>query len=182
MCEFISFFHKVSETETAELAFFDLTSHAKTEEELKLNKNLWREAHYTPNGKFELRFAPGDNVPELYNERFKERFPTFISFFDYAIPKVCKDGKYSGSLYLNGLTSAEGLKLPESIGGGLYLSGLTSAEGLKLPESIGGGLDLDGLTGAEGLKLPESIGGSLYLNGLTGAEREVIRKKGYKVY
>ncbi len=33
-----------------------------------------------------------------------------------------------GDLDLSGLTSAEGLQLPESIGGGLYLRGLTSAE------------------------------------------------------
>ncbi|MBU2542311.1 hypothetical protein KJ785_01985, partial [Patescibacteria group bacterium] len=52
-----------------------------------------------------------------------------------------------------GLTSAEGLRLPESVGGGLYLSGLTSAEGLRLPESVGGGLYLSGLTSADKNKL-----------------------------
>jgi hypothetical protein len=75
-----------------------------------------------------------------------------------------------GGLSLSNLTSAEGLKLPESIGGGLFLDSLTSAEGLKLPESIGGVLYLNNLTSAEGLKLPESIGGSLYLDSLTSAE------------
>ncbi|MCD6441969.1 hypothetical protein J7L24_00235 [bacterium] len=79
---------------------------------------------------------------------------------------------YYGNLYLSGLTSAEGLKLPENIGGSLYLSGLTSAEGLKLPENIGGYLDLSGLTSAEGLKLPENIRGDLDLSGLTSAEKE----------
>jgi hypothetical protein len=38
-----------------------------------------------------------------------------------------------GDLDLGRLTSAEGLKLPESIGGNLNLNSLTSAEGLKLP-------------------------------------------------
>jgi hypothetical protein len=75
-----------------------------------------------------------------------------------------------GSLNLNSLTSAEGLKLPESVGGDLYLNSLTSAEGLKLPESVGGSLDLSNLTSAEGLKLPESVGRYLYLSNLTSAE------------
>ncbi len=82
-----------------------------------------------------------------------------------------------GSLNLSDLTSAEGLKLPDSIGGDLYLSGLTSAEGLKLPDSIGGYLKLSGLTSAEGLELPDSIEGFLYLSGLTQAEKEKISKK-----
>ena len=75
-----------------------------------------------------------------------------------------------GDLNLGNLTSAEGLKLPESVGGGLYLTNLTSAEGLKLPESVGGYLNLNSLTSAEGLKLPEHIGGDLNLNNLTSAE------------
>ena len=77
---------------------------------------------------------------------------------------------YKGDLNLNGLTCAEGLTLPQSIGGGLYLNGLTSAEGLTLPQSIGGSLSLNGLTSAEGLTLPQSIGGNLWLSGLTSAE------------
>jgi len=64
---------------------------------------------------------------------------------------------------LSGLTSAEGLKLPEDVGGNLYLSGLTTAEGLKLPEHVGGWLGLSGLTTAEGLKLPLYVGGDIYL-------------------
>ena len=75
-----------------------------------------------------------------------------------------------GYLDLSSLTSAEGLKLPDSIGGGLNLSSLTSVEGLKLPDSIDGGLNLNSLTSAEGLKLPDSIGGGLNLNKLTSAE------------
>jgi len=77
---------------------------------------------------------------------------------------------HHGDLYLDSLTSAEGLTLPESIGGNLDLDGLTSAEGLTLPESIGGYLNLRSLTSAEGLTLPESIGGYLYLDSLTSAE------------
>jgi len=75
-----------------------------------------------------------------------------------------------GDLDLRSLTSAEGLKLPETIGGGLYLGGLTSAKGLKLPETISGDLYLFSLTSAKGLKLPETIGGGLYLDSFTSAE------------
>ena len=75
----------------------------------------------------------------------------------------------TGNLNLSFLTSAEGLKLPESVGGDLSLNGLTTAEGLKLPESVGGDLSLNGLTTAEGLQLPENVD-NLSLNGLTTAE------------
>ena len=75
-----------------------------------------------------------------------------------------------GDLSLSGLTSAEGLKLPNGIGGDLSLSGLTSAEDLKIPTEIGGYLDLRGLISAEGLKLPDKVGGYLSLSGLTSAE------------
>ena len=72
-----------------------------------------------------------------------------------------------GDLSLNGLTSAEGLKLPREVYN-LSLDGLTSAEGLELPKTIKF-LFLNDLTSIEGLKLPETIEG-LYLNGLTSAE------------
>ena len=82
-----------------------------------------------------------------------------------------------GDLNLRGLTSAEGLKLPESVGGYLDLRGLKSAEGLKLPESVGGYLDLSGLKSAEGLKLPESVGGNICLDSLSSVEKENLRKQ-----
>ncbi len=81
---------------------------------------------------------------------------------------------YDGDLDLRGLTSAEGLVLPQRVGGYLNLDGLTSAEGLVLPQSIGGSLDLDGLISAEGLVLPQNIGGYLSLRGLTSAEGLVL--------
>jgi hypothetical protein len=77
---------------------------------------------------------------------------------------------YHGRIYLNELTSAKGIKLPENISGSLYFKSLQSAEGLKLPESISGSLDLRSLNSAEGLKLPESIGDNLYLGSLNSAE------------
>ena len=75
-----------------------------------------------------------------------------------------------GDLDFGGLTSTEGLKLPESVGGTLNLRGLTSAKGLEFPKSVGGTLDLGNLTSAKGLKLPESVGGDLDLGNLTSAE------------
>ena len=75
-----------------------------------------------------------------------------------------------GSLYLSGLSSAEGLKLPDSIAGNLDLGRLSSVEGLKLPDSIGRSLDLNGLRSAEGLNLSSSIGGDLSLGRLISAE------------
>ena len=78
--------------------------------------------------------------------------------------------KIGGDLYLRSLTSAKGLELPDEIEGSLWLEGLTSAKGLKLPDEIRDGLYLSGLTSAEGLKLPDEIGGSLWLEGLTSAK------------
>ena len=41
-----------------------------------------------------------------------------------------------GGLYLSGLTSAKGLKLPDKIGGTIYLTSLESLEGLDLSSSL----------------------------------------------
>ncbi|KKN09843.1 hypothetical protein LCGC14_1042460 [marine sediment metagenome] len=102
-----------------------------------------------------------------YKELLRQKFRTRDGAIQWCLAHLSPNVE---SLYLNGLQSAEGLTLPESIGGSLYLNGLQSAEGLTLPESIGGYLYLNGLQSAEGLTLPESIGGSLDLNGLQSAE------------
>ena len=87
------------------------------------------------------------------------------------LPKFIRE-----NLDLSGLTSAEGLIFPSSIGGGLNLSNLTSAEELVLPTNIGGNLDLVALRSAKGLNLPSSIGGSLYLCSLTSANGLIFPK------
>ena len=61
--------------------------------------------------------------------------------------------------------------------GDLNLYNLTSAEHLKLPDTIGGYLNLYNLTSAEHLKLPDTIGGNLYLGRLTSADKDKLRKK-----
>ena len=76
---------------------------------------------------------------------------------------------FVSDLYLYGLTSADGLVLPQSVVGNLFLDNLTSAEGLVLPQSVGGDLNLRSLDSAVGLVLPQSVGGILYLSSLTNA-------------
>jgi len=83
-------------------------------------------------------------------------------------PKTIK--YHYGNLYLHGLQSAQGLKLPETMNGYLYLGGLQSAQGLKLPETMNGGLGLSGLQSAQGLKLPETMNGNLHLEGIQSAQ------------
>ena len=81
-----------------------------------------------------------------------------------------------GNIGLHYLTSAEGLVLPQYVGSTIDLHYLTSAEGLVLPQHVGNSIDLHSLTSAEGLVLPESIGGDIYLNSLTSAEGLVLPK------
>ncbi|MBI4437793.1 hypothetical protein HY631_02475, partial [Candidatus Uhrbacteria bacterium] len=85
--------------------------------------------------------------------------------------------RVGGNLYLNGLTSAEGLTLPREIRGYLSLNGLTSAEGLVLPREIHGRLFLNGLTSAQGLVLPEKVGWEVWLNRLPQTEMEKIKSQ-----
>ncbi len=75
-----------------------------------------------------------------------------------------------GSLDLEKLESAEGLELPKTVSGYLKLTNLRSTKGLKLPETVGGGLDLNSLRSAKGLKLPETLGAVLFLSNLRSAE------------
>ncbi|MBQ9854481.1 MAG: hypothetical protein IJO57_05570 [Bacilli bacterium] len=97
---------------------------------------------------------------------------SLYSVLPFKLPK-----EIHGNLYLDSLTSAEGLKLPEKITGDLNLRRLRSAEGLVFPKEIHGDLYLSGLTSAEGLKLPEKMNGELYLNGLTSAEGLILPKE-----
>ena len=105
------------------MAVYDLNSHADTEKQLKLNLNIWREGHYLPTGEFELRFNDGERVDiSECKDRFKNRFPSFISFLNWTFKQNIDFG---GCLDLNGLTSAKDLVLPKTTGGSLYLSGKT---------------------------------------------------------
>ena len=44
--------------------------------------------------------------------------------------------KVGESLYLNSITSSEGLKLPDKIGGSIYLTSLESLDGLDLSSNL----------------------------------------------
>lgn len=90
---------------------------------MKLDPKIWREGHYTPDGEIELRLTSDDRVDSVeYKNAFVSRFPTFISFFNWSMEQVVKDGKYSGSLDLRSLTSLpEKIVLPEKISGYLDL-------------------------------------------------------------
>jgi hypothetical protein len=82
-----------------------------------------------------------------------------------------------GYLDLRSLTSAKDLVLPQRVGRSLFLQGLTSAESLVLPKIIYERLDLSGLTTAEGLELPDIIGDNLYLLGLTTVKGLVLPRR-----
>ena len=62
-----------------------------------------------------------------------------------------------GSLYLNGLVSAEGVIFPKYIEGNLALNGLISSKGLELPEIIEGSIFLRSLIDIDELILPKKI-------------------------
>ena len=82
-------------------------------------------------------------IEEIINKRNITK--DLACIFDCKEEEVCLGGDlpkdktikvYWDSLDLSGLTSAEGLKLPDYIGGSLFLDSLTNAEELKLPEYI----------------------------------------------
>lgn len=73
-----------------------------------------------------------------------------------------------------GITSAEGLVLPQTIKN-LSLHCLKSLENLEFPKAINGTLNLCGLISAKNLKLPETLK-SLILNRLTSVDRLILPK------
>ena len=111
-------------------------------------------------------------------EENQNKFKIFVSDL-YLYGLTSADGlvlpqSVGGNLFLDNLTSAKGLVLPQSVGDNLFLDNLTSAEGLVLPQYIGGNLNLCSLTSADGLVLPQSVGDNLYLSKLTGADGLVL--------
>jgi hypothetical protein len=159
------------------VAVYNLESHGDTEKHLNLNNKVWCEGHYLPSGKVICRVNDeARTTQQECEDRLLNRFPTFISFLNWCLKETKQEESYSGSLSLDGLTSAKELVLPKTIGGSLSLNGLTSAKELVLPKTIGGWLSLDGLTSAKELVLPKTIGGWLSLNGLTSAKELVLPK------
>jgi len=139
---------------------------AKKHPDFKENEKIWKQIR---NGKF-------DNIKKLTfitNELMEILIENNIPLYLYGLQSaqgLKLPETMNGNLYLYGLQSAEGLKLPETMNGNLYLHGLQSAQGLELPETINGYLNLYGLQSAQGLKLPETMNGNLNLSGLQSAE------------
>ena len=113
MCRLISYLHNV---ETGDLAVFDLTSHRATQKKLGFSEPLWCEGHYLPSGEIECRVTDKTrNTEEECEERLRNRFPTFVDFFVWAISK---DGVISSEgLDLSSLTSLPaGVQFPTECG------------------------------------------------------------------
>jgi hypothetical protein len=130
----------------------------------------------------EFSLDQGQGAEEWVDENFKflpsgqaecmgDLFADAATYFPKGISRV------DGNLYLDGLTSAQGLKLPESMNGDLSLISLTSAQGLKLPESVNGHLWLNSLTSAQGLKLPREVRGIVFVSALPMSEVLKLREK-----
>lgn len=81
-----------------------------------------------------------------------------------------KSKLHYGDLDLSNLTSAKGLKLPETVVGNLYLDGLTSGEGVRLPETVHGLISMASLRSSPGLILPKIVDGGIILEGLKTAQ------------
>ena len=144
-------------------------------EEIKRKRNKRRD--------YSLIFNVKEEEVALFKEEWLNNPEKFKVLLDniYLDSLTSTDGlvlpKYvDGNIGLHYLTSAEGLVLPQYVGGTIDLHSLTSAEGLVLPQHVGNSIDLHSLTSAEGLVLPESIGGDIYLNSLTSAEGLVLPK------
>jgi len=172
MCRFISFFHNPI---NGDIAVYDLTSHSKTQEKLKLNEKIWREGHYIPkDNTIECRVTDSDRTSqEECNERLRSKYPTWKDFYKMAIKK---DVVYSESIDLRGCDSS-GVALPKTISYSLDLSGC-DLSGVALSKTIGGSFDLRGCD-LKGVTLPKTIGGWLDLRGCKNIPEYVYQK--YKV-
>ena len=127
MCRMASFHHKPNMGDIV-IKIYDLESHGNTEKALKIDPTVWAEGHYLPNGEIELRLNNNMRVDKTeYETKFKNRFPSFISFFNWAVD----EGWNSETVDLYSLKSAEGLKLPSGVKK-VYLYSLKSAEKGKL--------------------------------------------------
>ena len=135
MCQFISFFHR---PDTGDIAVYDVTSHAKTEEHLSLNKNLWREGHWLPDGELVCRVLLEDkSTAEECADRMKDKYPAFIDFFEWIFDGTKKITASDPDITIN-LRGCDLSKLktwPDKIGGSLYLSGC-KIDKKTIPENL----------------------------------------------
>ena len=130
MCRFASGFLRPIEALPVKIA--DLNGHSETQEILGLKDmpkaDTWREFHYTPDGKIEVRTLNGDTLTAKQCESgIKARWPDFVDFLNWAMKQ--KD-YVKGSLDLRGC-DLKGIKLLTTVKGYLYLSGC-DLKGIKL--------------------------------------------------
>ena len=119
MCRLASFKYR---PDTQEIAVFAITSHGETEKELNLNVKLWHDGHYLPDGSIECRL-PEHNRDASMEAYIKDRWPTFVEFYLWALEQHGQDKHYKGDLDLSSLTTIpDWFTLPASIGGWLFLS------------------------------------------------------------
>ncbi len=113
MCTFISFIFK---PKRFSVKVWDLTGHSQTYTHFNLidnnTPNAWRKGHYTPDGTIicrclDLDSKTGDECAYMV----KEKWPTFSDFLNWSLEHADKNT----NIDLRSLTSAEGLKLPDSI-------------------------------------------------------------------
>ena len=131
MCELASGFINPA---TFEVKVADLQSHSNTAEQLGLHdtdaRDDWREMHYTPNGAVVCRLLPDDShTAKECRDEVLARWPTFVSFLSWA----ARRGATCEEVWLNALTDAEHLVLPESVKE-VWLNALTGAEKAALRE------------------------------------------------
>ena len=134
MCKFASFKFKPTGKVPVRVAG-SLDSHHAIPGDDGTRPNGWREGHYLPTGQIDCRTLDVDRMTgDECRESILARWPLFVDFLRWATKETGQEKHWDGSLYLGGLTSAEGLTLPESVGGFLYLGGrfVTLAEARAL--------------------------------------------------
>ena len=123
--------------DTGDIVVYDLTGHGGTQKKLGLREPLWCEGHYLPSGEIKCR-TPDKNkeIEEKNEEHIRNRFPTFISFFMWAIAK--DDIISSDGFDLRGLTTLpDGIVFPKKCRS-LDLSSLTTLpDGIVFPKKCG---------------------------------------------
>jgi len=103
--------------QTGEVKVYDLDSHSNTEKALTLDVTKWREGHYLSDSTVIARVLATDEVTEAYAVcRIRQSYPTFVDFFAWALRETKQKVNYTGSLYLNGLTSADRKAIKEKFG------------------------------------------------------------------
>ena len=121
MCKFLSAI--VTIAKHPKVLCRDLMSHDRTIDILEQKPETYREFEWTredTGDSLDVRTLKGEDVAE-FKSAILALYPRRIDCINECIQQIAEAG--GGYLDLNGLASAEGLVLPQSISGSLYLSG-----------------------------------------------------------